>query len=185
MKLSTLALATILSAGTATAASAVNFDFSFSDDGSLGPFDVPGTVTGEILGLTNNATSTATHVVIESVVNPEGESLGLATPLDTIGKVITNTFTVVGGQITAASYAANDTSSDGYELLFDTVDSNGQNSLYSGGINLITGNTGGVTGITFTLAVPETPTWVMLVVGFVGLGIAGHSGMRKNVGVAA
>jgi hypothetical protein len=184
MKLSTLALATILSAGTATAASAVNFDFSFSDDGSLGPFDVPGTVTGEILGLTNNATSTATHVVIESVVNPEGESLGLATPLDTIGKVITNTFTIAGGQITAASYAAIDTSSDGYELLLDF---NGRNSLYSGGTNLITGNTGGVTGITFTLAgpVPETPTWVMLVVGFVGLGIAGHSGMRKNVGVAA
>ena len=92
----------------------------------------------------------------------------------------------MNGQITDATYLAFDPSSDGYSLVFDTADG-GQNSLYSGGTNLITGNKGGAAGITFTSAgsVPETSTWVMLVLGFVGLGIAGHSGMRKSVGVAA
>jgi hypothetical protein len=69
MKLSTLSstgLAAMLLVGTATAASALNFDFSFSDDGSLGPFDILGTVTGEITGLANNAKSAATHVYIDT-----------------------------------------------------------------------------------------------------------------------
>jgi hypothetical protein len=79
MKLSTLSLtglAAMLLVGTATAASALTFDFSFSDDGSLGPFDIPGTVTGEITGLANNATSAATHVYIDTAPS----ALGLTPP---------------------------------------------------------------------------------------------------------
>jgi hypothetical protein len=33
---------------------------------------------------------------------------------------------------------------------------------------------------TFTLAVPEPPTWTVLMVGFVGLGYVGHSRSKRR-----
>jgi hypothetical protein len=168
--LSSMGLVAMLLVGTATAASALNFDFSFSDDGSLGPFDIPGTVTGEITGLTDNATSAATHVYIDT--GPSG--LLLAPPFDTIGNTIfANSFTVSGGQITDANYFATDAVTYAFGL-----NTGGQNSLNSFEINLITGNSGGFGGVTYTAA-PEPSTWAMMLIGFAGLGYAGHRARRS------
>jgi hypothetical protein len=74
-----------------TTAHALEFDFSFSDDGSFAPFNLSGTVTGEITGLTDNATGlAAAHVYIDSY--PAGLVSGLTTPFDTVGDSLFNSF---------------------------------------------------------------------------------------------
>jgi hypothetical protein len=174
--LSSMALAALLLAGTATAANALDFDFSFSDDGSLPgplPFPVPGTVTGEITGLTDNATSAATHVWIDSA--PLGLDLTMKTPFDTIANVIDNSFTVSGGQIIDASYFSSDTSDFGFTLSLSDSD----NLLSSNPNDSQTGNSGGFAGVTYA-PVPETSTWAMLLVGFAGLGFAGYRAKAKR-----
>jgi hypothetical protein len=80
-------------------------DFTFSFTNQTG--NVPGTVTGEIDGLMNNATSTPTHVTVTSF--PSALGLGVSAPFDTIGDVQPglNHFTVnAAGMITAAQYLA-------------------------------------------------------------------------------
>jgi hypothetical protein len=120
--LSSLGLAALLLAGTATAASALDFNFSFSTDcapeGTCS-FGIPGTVTGEITGLKDNATSAATHVWINSIVGPLDFSPGLTTPFETFTSSDYNSFTVSGGKITEAFCIAG---SLGAGFLFDLID---------------------------------------------------------------
>ncbi len=80
------------------------FDFSFTNE-YYG--NVPGTVSGQILGLVDNeAGQSATQVVIDSypaVMN------GLGTPpIDAVGwnDQVINSFTVTDGQVTSASFQA-------------------------------------------------------------------------------
>jgi len=81
------------------------FDFSFVvTGGSAGS----GVVTGEILGLTNNATSAATDVVITSM---PGRAPGYvpALPIDvfaTLSDLEHNSFTVSDGEITSGAFIA-------------------------------------------------------------------------------
>jgi hypothetical protein len=78
-------------------------DFAFSFTNTVGT--VAGSVTGEILGLQNNATSSATAVIIDSY--PSGlPNILEALPADaTLWNVLgSNTFTVMHGQITAADF---------------------------------------------------------------------------------
>jgi hypothetical protein len=137
----------------------------------LGPFDIPGTVTGEITGLANNAKSAATHVYIDTAPS----SLALTPPpFDTIGGESTNSFTVSGGQITGASYFA----TDSFTTYAFGLNNGGQNSLYSAEIGLITGNSGGFAGVTYT-AVPEPSTWAMMVIGVRRAGVHGISTLAE------
>jgi hypothetical protein len=84
-------------------AGAVNFIFSFTN--STG--NVPGTVTGEILGLLDNSTSPAAHIIINSypgAFNPTPFS----PPVDASAfpNQFLNSFTVTGGVITSAKFDA-------------------------------------------------------------------------------
>jgi hypothetical protein len=81
----------------------LNFTFSFTNDPSVG--NTPGTVTGEIFGLTDNSTSAATNVVIFS----DPAALVLPTNpydiFDVPGAIfLSNSFTVSSGQITTADF---------------------------------------------------------------------------------
>src|ERR1700693_5756592 len=90
----------------------LNFDFSFTSDTRGGFADdlYPGTVTGRIIGLTNNTTSSASAVYIDTVTIddpglfvPIGPSYNTAPDLSS-----PNQFTVTNGKMTAANYAAGD-----------------------------------------------------------------------------
>ncbi len=95
----TLGLAVGLCAINTSKASALDFTFSFSNNGG----NVNGTVTGTVYGLTDNVTSSATRVTIESYPT------GLGTPVDGLiatdwGGVQENSFTVANGAITAGDF---------------------------------------------------------------------------------
>jgi hypothetical protein len=89
-----------------SARAALNFDFSFTN--TFG--SVPGTVTGEVFGLTDDATSTPTDVVIDSY--PAGLTGLPAAPWDIYtvpgfeygNSGLASNFTVAGGVITAADF---------------------------------------------------------------------------------
>jgi hypothetical protein len=156
------------------AAHAMNFDFSFSDNPAEGG-TVAGTVYGEIFGLTNNATSLPTDVVV--YFYPAGITpLPTAAPLDInayaayLGEHINGSgFTVTNGVITGEDYQI-------YGGYFD-LDSGG-NSLVSSNVLTRVQNTDGLAGVNFS-ATPLPSTWTMLIAGFVGLGFFAHRG-RKN-----
>jgi hypothetical protein len=95
---------------------ALTFDFSFTNASGLGTD--PGTVTGEIVGLSNNATSAATAVYIDSFPTapfllfgdgpfslqlPEGTPFNVISPFD---QLLYNSFTVSDDQITNAEFSA-------------------------------------------------------------------------------
>ena len=86
--------------------SAMADDFTFSFTNNVGT--VSGTVTGEIIGLTNNATGAASQVIITSV--PSGLSPFEGTPFDatTWDTQTTNSFTETNGVITAANFNPSD-----------------------------------------------------------------------------
>ncbi len=87
-----------------TYAMADNFYFSFTNTTGV----VSGTVTGEIVGLTNNATGPATQVIITSY--PPGLSPFETAPFDVLGWdfLLGNQFTEVNGSITTGAIAAYD-----------------------------------------------------------------------------
>ena len=103
---------TILSA---PLANADNFSFSFTGLAGIGfGFgDVAGTVSGEILGLTNNSTGPAADVLITSFPTGLDSVLGAAGtgPIDTMlwTNVAVNTFTEFNGVLTGGSFVASET----------------------------------------------------------------------------
>jgi hypothetical protein len=89
---------------------ALTFDFSFTN---TAPGVTPGTVTGEIVGLSDNATSAATAVIINSYPSALGT---IPTPINLFSypliagnpnSIAANSFSVSGGQITASDFYAN------------------------------------------------------------------------------
>ena len=129
------------------AAQATLLDFTFSFTGTVPPGDVAGTVTGEIFGLTEGATSSATNVIVDSY--PAG--LGLPSPPQTVfSNRAANTFTVSStDELTAATYDATDSA----DLLTLSLNRNDRNFVINE-FNLITENGDGFTGATYTLAAP-------------------------------
>jgi hypothetical protein len=92
-----------------TPSRAVTVDFSFSNTISTQPgfVAVPGTVTGEIEGLTDNATSAASAVIVESF--PSVFSNFFSLPLDVFGhaaNIAENSFTLSNGVVTSAFFLA-------------------------------------------------------------------------------
>lgn len=101
-------LITVMAVAAMTAsaqAGTLNFDFSFTNTfGNTG-----GTVTGEIFGLTNNATSAASAVDIYSVPAGYvvyGETLPFNTMTAANVSISLNSFTVVNDAITDAEFSA-------------------------------------------------------------------------------
>jgi hypothetical protein len=100
----TLAISGIVLSG--ASARADDFTFSFTNTIPCGYCVSGGAVTGEILGLTNNATSTPTSVIITGV--PSGFTYPF--PLPTVFQLVDTgaapTFTESNGQITGANLTA-------------------------------------------------------------------------------
>jgi len=97
-------------------ARALNFDFSVTEQPGSGNFN--GTFTGEVFGLTDNATGAASSVEIDTL------PAGFTNDYGTLPIVVTNfvdipinSFTVSGGQITGALFGAEDlTTTDEFVL---------------------------------------------------------------------
>ena len=144
----------------------LNFDFSFNST-----TNDPGTVTGEIFGLTDNATSAATDLVIDSY--PAGFSAP-AVPWDVFSSPSVspdNSFTVSGGQITAADSRIEFLGEFGLNIL------GGLNFLEVGAAEWL--NKGGFAGVTYTADPPATntpePTSIALLLsGLFGLRLIGR-----------
>jgi hypothetical protein len=167
----------------------LNFDFSFT--GTFGN-QIGGTVTGEIFGLTDNATGPASAVDIYSVPGSVvyGETLPFNTMTAENGTVNSNSFTVVNGEITVADFSA------GVDLPFPGADwllqlENIPNSFYDMGSREVGGNEALLVKTftaTFTPDVATTPlpsTWFLLLSGFVGIGCFAYCRPNKNAAAVA
>lgn len=164
----------------AGAAQAADFLFSFSSDLSdpNTPNAVDGTVTGRIIGLADDGTSSATSVLVDSY-SPDGT---LSTPID-VTQWFTqweNSFTVSGDDIVAAIFWADDDfinpSFDRFIINVVFAGPDGANYASIGSNNAVSiWNNQGLNGITFTRidgAVPEPATWAMMMLGFAAAGLA-------------
>ena len=150
---------------------ALDFSFSFSDDAaddSLGNTHVPGTVTGRILGLSNNTSGQAAgSVLIDShPVWNVGFGNFDATGIDLLGgSIFANTFDVAGGVITDAYFISNFNPNNGgtAQLRLNSQDGQepGANVLrhqnFTGSQDSATGNRDGMAGF-FSQVVPEPTT---------------------------
>jgi PEP-CTERM motif len=140
----------------ATASHATLLDFKFSFSNITG--NVPGTVTGEVLGLMDDATGPASNVIVDSY--PAGLQLP-APPLTIFSDLGPNSFTVSSGVVTdAAFFGRNQESTAQLEL-----NDNNENGLFNLVAVIELSNIIGLNGIQFTLvpsAVPEPSALVIL-----------------------
>jgi hypothetical protein len=170
-----LAAAGALVAPLASHAGTLNFDFSFT---GAGPGAEPGTVTGEIFGLTDNATSSPTDVVIFSAPDFVGPLPSTPWDIYTVAghqfgsNGLSDNFTVANGVITGTNFG-----------FFGVGDADTILDLGYGGLNVFgTGSStgpllvGDPTDGRFTPAagggVPEPAAWALMITGFFGLGAA-------------
>ena len=187
----------------ATPASALDFTFSFTND--VG--NIPGTVTGEIFGLTNNSTSAATSVQVftwPSGLIPIASQPTYTPPLDatTWASQFGNAFTVVNSAVTNGAFHADNTTGvsnlDRLWINFGPCSSGPTCSFLSLGSNNTQYVWTGVAGTTFCLVggtcstiggsgggAPEPATWAMMLVGIGGLGAAMRINRRKQALAAA
>jgi hypothetical protein len=164
------ALLCLLSISSANA-QLLNFDFSFVGASSIGDPShtyFTGTVTGEIIGLENNASSTPSDIIITSA--PSGLNLTSSLPysLNANGWNLSEfgTITVTNGAITSATmYNTYSTNQDDEFALNTSISENSPNVGVLNGFLFNTNavaNLGGFSGVTYTLVVPEPSTWAML-----------------------
>ena len=177
-----------------TTASAADIAFMFSDGPTqefFGRAHVAGTVSGVILGLTDNATSAPTAIQILSV--PGGLTV---VPGTYTAAFQDGGFTLTGGTVTAANFGFNfnDSNNAPFQLRFNCVGGTFGCDGATANLNLLfwnggpppvngTGNQLGFAGVTYgslAPAVPEPASWAMMVAGFGAIGFA----MRRRQKVA-
>jgi len=180
------AAAVVVLAGTASPALAVDVAFTFSSDLSNPNTSnaVAGSVSGRILGLTDNATSAATAVFIDSF-SAAGFS-GVPVDALTWDTQDQNSFTLVGGVLTFANFHADNTFS-GLDRLFLNVDylwPEGFTNYASIGVNNTQSiwNNQSFGGVTYGPipggnTVPEPATWALMLGGF---GLVGMGARRRR-----
>ena len=166
----------------ATVAHADNFHFTFGSDGDGPGNALGGVITGQILGLTDNAWSAASAVLIDSytpnVTGLPGTPFLISDYAASLGFVITqNFFLEINGQIVDGVYQIN----GGYFDLNVQAGGYGYNSMVSPDAQTRVQNLGGLGGVSFSAA-PEPATWAMMLVGFGALGAALRS--RRTQGLA-
>jgi hypothetical protein len=148
---------------TASHAALLDFEFSFSNITG----NVPGTVTGEVLGLMDDATGPASNVIVNTY--PAGLQLP-APPLTISSDLGPDSFTVLSGVVTdAAFFGRNQESTAQLEL-----NDNNENGLFNLVATIELSNIIGLNGIQFTLipsVVPEPTSLALLGVGLLGLGV--------------
>jgi hypothetical protein len=174
-------------------------DFYFTMNGTASSYSylypdlVPGTLTGEIVGLQDNATSLPTEVIIDSVPSYPDGYWNLPQPFDNgpmaanDGFTATGGFTVTDGQITAA----------GADFNYQPVGFGGERAAADlefdyGGYNQVSDSgypepymigDNGFAGVTYTLAaVPEPSRYGLLFLGAMAL-FAGKGFFRARYSV--
>jgi hypothetical protein len=163
-----------------TAAQAADFIFSFGSDLSDPNVNnaVSGTVTGRIVGLADDGTSSAQSVFIDSY-SPDGSIVPLDVLLWFEPFSFENSFTVENGMIVSAIFQRSDEFGPSFDRLYINVPIygvDGTNYASLGSNNSISiWNNQGLDGITFTrieTAVPEPETWALMLVGCGAVGFA-------------
>lgn len=172
-----------------TSVQAADFIFTFGSDlndpnVSLSSA-VPGTVTGRILGLADDGTSSAQSVLIDTY-SPDGTVV----PVDAMlwfwpYQDSANSFTVENGEIVSAIFQRSSEFSPSFDRLYINVpiygiDGTNYASIGSNGSTSIWNNLG-LQGITFTridTAVPEPATWALMLLGFGAVGFALRRGRK-------
>jgi hypothetical protein len=179
-RVSTLAL---FVAFTLQTAHAEDFDFTFSTlatSSYTGGGLTPGTVTGELIGLSSNGTSTPNDVLLSG--NPDHIQNGdlfaqgwfFDNPSDT-------SFTVSNGAITAEDFVLFSPTTNQELILGDPPQGAGDNLLINYIFDRGTGNFAGLDGVTFTpVDVPEPGSFSTLLVGCVIAGCAGRRSFLKK-----
>ncbi|HEX4139618.1 MAG TPA: PEP-CTERM sorting domain-containing protein [Candidatus Methylacidiphilales bacterium] len=165
-----------LSAGTAHA-QLLNFDFTLVGDPSI---DDPsthyftGTITGEVVGLANNASSTPTDIILTSIpASLNGTTAPYSFKANGWNLSQFGSITVTNGSITSdLNYEAGLVSEQ--DSFYLDVGLNIEQPLV-GTLNGIDfdgnaiANLDGFSGVTFTPAVPEPSTYALLVISFLTL----------------
>ncbi|WP_339693048.1 PEPxxWA-CTERM sorting domain-containing protein [uncultured Parasphingorhabdus sp.] len=192
MKKLLLATAASLSFVATTPANAADFIFTFSTDtGDSGVTNgIAGSVTGRILGLTDNATSSATQVFVDSF--SAGAFTGTPTDVTVWTNQFENSFTLANGVITSGSFWADrGVIGTNFDQLFINVAlgyANGNTNYASVGVNNDTSiwNNQGLNGVSFQSlgAVPEPATWAFMIFGFGAIGGAMRRQRKVNLKVS-
>jgi hypothetical protein len=162
------ALAFLAALAFAPAAQAEDFYFSFSG----GPGS-PGTVTGELIGLSANGNSTPTDVLLLS--NTDEVQNGNLFAMGRFNYSATrNSFTVANGVITAEDFTLFSANTDDFFSLGLHFGGVAFNLLYDALTDLQTGNASGVDGVSFSpVDMPEPGSFSTFLVGCVMAGYAG------------
>jgi len=150
-------------------------DFSFSFTNTVG--NVSGTVTGEILGLTDGTTGPAAEVILESypaALFPDVVANGnIMTNEATWGAPDANFFTESGGTITGGNFVVG-VAATGFAVGFE-LDNGGESGLedvnFATGIDSEIEIASGIAGLNITplSSVPEPSSLLLLGVGLVAL----------------
>jgi hypothetical protein len=154
-------------------------DFTFSLVGTPSHSTTTGTVTGELIGLQNNATSAPTDIIITSAPSqlhlPE-----LSYDLAANGWTLNgtgDTFTVTNGEITSADYQANFGAQDFLDLNY-SVEQNGIVLAQLNGLEYdgeyYTSNSGGFSGATYGAVSAPEPAPGALALAALGILVAGR-----------
>lgn len=158
---------------------ALSFYFSFSDDGG----NIPGIVTGEIEGLTDNSFSTPSAVIVQSYPSSLSAPGGYIppAPFDAVahGSSVTGGFTVTSKQITGGNFYAYNNLSSPYDWELGFFGAGGVNPGVTW-LSTPNGETGTVDAYNPPTFVAATPLPAALPLFAGGIGVIGLLGRRKK-----
>jgi len=170
------------------AAHAEDFDFAFStlsnndgvDSKYTGGGFTPGTVTGELIGLSSNGTSSPTDVLLFS--NPDHVPDGDLYAQGWFNALMSaNTFTVSNGQVTGDDFTLYSVTTNQELILGGPSGGAADNLLINYIFDQATGNLDGLDGVAFTpVDVPEPANFGILAMGLVMAAKLGSSSFLKK-----